>query len=116
MRHELAYILGQMRQPAAGPTLAAVLADEGDDALVRHEAAEALGAIGDPAWRPLLQRLATHVLPEIAETCVIALDLLAFREGAPEPRPAGQDPAHHYLSVDPAPPLPHDSSTGVPEV
>jgi hypothetical protein len=38
----------QIRDPRACPTLEAILADEAEDAMVRHECAEALGAIGAP--------------------------------------------------------------------
>lgn len=37
LKHELAYVLGQMRLPAAIPTLADVLANEQEDPMVRHE-------------------------------------------------------------------------------
>ena len=46
LRHELAYVLGQLQDPTAIPALTGILDDEGEDAMVRHEAAEALGAIG----------------------------------------------------------------------
>ena len=36
-----------MQNGSAIPHLTAVLSDEGEDAMVRHEAGEALGAIGD---------------------------------------------------------------------
>ena len=66
MRHELAYVLGQIRNARACPTLEAVLADERDDAMVRHESAEALGAIGEERSLELLQRCAVSlVLPDL---------------------------------------------------
>lgn len=37
MRHELAYILGQMRHAVACPLLEQLLDDETEDVLVRHE-------------------------------------------------------------------------------
>lgn len=37
MRHELAYILGQMQIPSVSPVLCAVVDDETEDVLVRHE-------------------------------------------------------------------------------
>jgi hypothetical protein len=37
MRHELGYILGQMQNPGACDTLLAILAEESEDLLVRHE-------------------------------------------------------------------------------
>ena len=47
LRHEVAYVLGQMQNQVAIPTLIDVLSDEDEHVMVRHEAAEALGAIGD---------------------------------------------------------------------
>jgi HEAT repeat protein len=47
LRHEICYVLGQLRKAKAIPVLVSLL--EGDrDVMVRHEAAEALGAIADP--------------------------------------------------------------------
>jgi deoxyhypusine monooxygenase len=46
-RHEVAYVLGQMQHPAAIESLIVCLEDLKEHAMVRHEAAEALGAIDD---------------------------------------------------------------------
>ena len=37
LKHELAYCLGQMKNPNALPVLESVLADEKEDPMVRHE-------------------------------------------------------------------------------
>lgn len=37
LKHELAYCLGQIKNTAALPTLEAVLANEAEDPMVRHE-------------------------------------------------------------------------------
>ena len=50
--------------------------------MVRHEVAEAMGAIGDKSVIPSLQKFVNDPLPEVAESCVVALDLLAWVEGA----------------------------------
>ena len=47
LKHEIAYVLGQMQDPHAVPSLIDRLSDTTEDVMVRHEAAEALGAIGD---------------------------------------------------------------------
>lgn len=78
LRHELAYVLGQIRDRRACPVLAAVLADEGDDAMVRHEAAEALGAIGDGGAVPVLEKYAEDPVPEVADTCKLSLELIKW--------------------------------------
>lgn len=87
LRHELAYVLGQMQNPRALPTLWARLEDEQEHVMVRHEAAEAMGAIGDPTSRPFLQRFLEHPLPEISESCEVALDLLDWCERAEWEKP-----------------------------
>lgn len=76
LRHEVAYVLGQMQNEAAIPTLIQVLGDEEEHVMVRHEAAEALGAIGDYSVKPILENYVDHPMPEIAESCEVAIDLL----------------------------------------
>ena len=56
LRHEAAYVLGQLRDKGAQRSLEVVLADEDEDAMLRHECAEALGGIG--VGEELLTRLA----------------------------------------------------------
>jgi HEAT repeat protein len=48
LRHEICYVLGQLRKAKAIPVLVNLL-EVDRDVMVRHEAAEALGAIADPA-------------------------------------------------------------------
>ena len=78
LRHELAYVLGQMQDKLAVPTLIEVLSNESEHVMVRHEAAEALGAIGDRSARSTLERFLSDPLPEVSESCEVALDLLAL--------------------------------------
>ena len=78
LRHELAYVLGQMQDNLAVPTLIEVLSNQSEHVMVRHEAAEALGAIGDRSARPTLERFLSDPLPEVSESCEVALDLLAL--------------------------------------
>lgn len=82
LRHEIAYVLGQMQNPAALPTLIERLEDSAEHVMVRHEAAEAMGAIGDRSVIPSLKRFSTDPLPEVAESCIVALDLLAWVKNA----------------------------------
>lgn len=78
LRHELAYVLGQMQNIVALPTLIARLEDEDEHVMVRHEAAEAMGAIGDRSIIPILQKHTENPAPEVAESCIVALDLLEW--------------------------------------
>jgi len=104
MRHELAYILGQMQYSNVCPTLSNILKDETEDVLVRHECAESLGAIGNAEYVPILKEYCDHVCPEIAETCHIAVELLNWRSKGEKTEQA------NWQSVDPAPPLIGDIS------
>ena len=76
LRHEIAYVLGQMQNEVAIPKLVEVLSNEMEHVMVRHEAAEALGAIGNYEVKPTLERFVNHPMPEIAESCEVAIDLL----------------------------------------
>jgi len=100
-------VIGQLQFPKFCPQLAELLACETEDTLVRHESAESLGAIGDPAYLPILTQFSTHDAPEIAETCQIAIDLIKWKQqrdvGASEEQRQGTSGG--YLSHDPAPPL-----------
>ncbi len=82
LRHEIAYVLGQMQNTVALPTLIERLGDDKEHVMVRHEAAEAMGAIGDRSVLPILEQFSLDPLPEVAESCIVALDLLAWVEGA----------------------------------
>uniref|UniRef100_H3CCH9 Deoxyhypusine hydroxylase n=1 Tax=Tetraodon nigroviridis TaxID=99883 RepID=H3CCH9_TETNG len=103
LKHELAYCLGQMQDPRAIPTLTAVLRDTGQEPMVRHEAGEALGAIGDPAVLDLLKEYSQDPVVEVAETCQLALRRLEWLQ-ASEKLPAEDGVEENpYCSVDPAP-------------
>ncbi|XP_021234296.1 deoxyhypusine hydroxylase [Numida meleagris] len=99
LKHELAFCLGQMRDRAAIPALLSVLQDSQQEPMVRHEAGEALGAIGDPEVLDVLRRYSEDPVVEVAETCQLAVRRLEWlQEHGEEP---GTSPYH---SVDPAPP------------
>ena len=74
LKHECAYCLGQMQDPAAIPVLTRVLEDTKQEPMVRHEAGEALGAIGDTSVCDILHEFGSDSAREVAETCQIALD------------------------------------------
>ena len=76
LRHELAYVLGQMQMDEALPTLIRILSDDKEHVMVRHEAAEALGAIGNRHAIPTLTQFLTDENIEVSESCEVALDLL----------------------------------------
>lgn len=76
LRHEIAYVLGQMQNNVVLPKLTEVLSNENEHVMVRHEAAEAMGAIGDRSILHVLEKFKHHHQPEISESCIVALDLL----------------------------------------
>ncbi|XP_074834370.1 deoxyhypusine hydroxylase [Carettochelys insculpta] len=99
LKHELAYCLGQMQDEHAIPCLLQVLQDTRQEPMVRHEAGEALGAIGNPQVLHVLKRYSEDPVIEVAETCQLAVKRLEWLQKHKE------DPsASPYLSVDPAPP------------
>ena len=57
--------------------------------MVRHEAGEALGAIGDVRAIPILEQYQYDSVPEVAETCQLALQRIRYyaeggeRQGSP---------------------------------
>lgn len=113
LRHELAYVLGQMRAHSAIGTLTAVLRDVSDNSMVRHESAEALGAIGDASVLPVLREFLSDPLPEVSETCEVAIGLLEWKEEQKQQQAAAAEGAaepNPYLSVDPAPAAPKEKS------
>lgn len=78
LRHEVAYVMGQMQDPHAIPGLTRTLMKEDEHVMVRHECAEALGAIGQAESVPVLQKYVRDPHPEVSESCVVALDLIAW--------------------------------------
>jgi deoxyhypusine monooxygenase len=76
LKHEVAYVLGQLQAPASLAALRACLADAGEHGMVRHEAAEALGAVGADAATPALAAAAADPDPVVAQSAVVALDVL----------------------------------------
>ena len=80
LKHELAYCLGQTKNLAAVPFLRDVLEDQGEDAMCRHEAAEALGALGDWGSLELLRgfRDDPQEVDVVTETCDIAIERIEW--------------------------------------
>jgi deoxyhypusine monooxygenase len=84
-RHEIAYVLGQVMHRAAVPALHAVLADEREHCMVRHEAAEALGAVqDDPSVIEILKAFVNDKEQIVAESCRVAIDIYDHWNGPEE--------------------------------
>jgi deoxyhypusine monooxygenase len=82
LKHELAYCLGQTRNVDALPFLHDVLKDAEEDAMCRHEAAEALGALGYESSLELLKELRDNKdeVDVVRETCDIAVDRILWEQ------------------------------------
>ena len=78
LKHEIAYVMGQMQDSSAVPHLIDRLADMNEDVMVRHEAAEALGAIGDRVAMATLEEYVNDESVVVAESCEVAIDLLDY--------------------------------------
>jgi len=78
LKHEIAYVMGQMQDSRAVPHLIDRLRDMDEDVMVRHEAAEALGAIGDRTALGVLEEFKDDQDIVVAESCEVALDLLEW--------------------------------------
>lgn len=83
LKHELAYCLGQTGKGYAIAPLTAVLEDVREDPMCRHEAAEALGALGDRRSVDVLRRFRDREGEEVVvkETCEIAIDRIEWQNG-----------------------------------
>ncbi|XP_066153120.1 deoxyhypusine hydroxylase [Euwallacea fornicatus] len=99
LKHELAYCLGQMQDTTANPILVRVLEDVNEHPMVRHEAAEALGAIGSPEMIQILDKFKNDQSLEVAETCELALERIKWVQN-PDSTNLSDNPYH---SIDPAP-------------
>merc|ERR1711924_221312 len=73
LRHEIAFVLGQMEDEAAAQALVASLARSEEHGMVRHEAAIALGSVGTQAAEDALRKYADDPDKLVAESCVVAL-------------------------------------------
>nr|MBE5726543.1 nero [Cucujiformia] len=96
------YCFGQMQDEKAINILMKVLDDKEQEPMVRHEAAEALGAIGSDAALSHLEKYKNDSITEVAETCQLALDRINWLKNSDQDKaPLLKSP---YNSVDPAPP------------
>ncbi|KAK9316415.1 armadillo-type protein [Lipomyces starkeyi] len=110
LKHELAYVLGQTKNLYAVPTLQNVLKDVQEDPMVRHEAAEALGAIGDKGSLDLLKEyFEKDPLEIIRQTCELAIARIEWEHSKLSQIEVLEN--SHFSSIDPAPPLPYENSS-----
>lgn len=77
-RHEIAFVLGQVQHPAAIPQLTVSLRDQKENPMVRHECAEALGAIANDECTEVLKEYASDIEPVVRQSCEVALDMSEY--------------------------------------
>ena len=124
LRHEFAYVLGQLRDVRAISILEHTLQDTTDNTMVRHECAEALGAIGSSQSIPTLQNIVDNDTSiEVGQTCRLALDYIQWKlkggeegEGEEDAPPICACMQSPYSSIDPAPPHPKHASLTSSEI
>jgi deoxyhypusine monooxygenase len=132
LKHELAYCLGQTKNTGSVAYLQHVVKDVEEDAMCRHEAAEALGALGYEDSLDILKKLRDdeNELDIIRETCDIAVDRILW-ENSEERKAEKLKPRYDlrvilhiakilltlsswiysdFTSIDPAPPMPLETS------
>lgn len=74
-RHEIAFVLGQMQKAATTDKLAQVLALKSENEMVRHECAEALGAIATDKANDILKVYLSDDQRVVRESAIVALDV-----------------------------------------
>jgi deoxyhypusine monooxygenase len=77
----VAYVLGQMQRPSSAAALILVLQDLNEHRMVRHEAAEALGAVGGELATAALQRFHEDAEVVVQESCEVALNIVDYWAG-----------------------------------
>lgn len=80
-RHEIAFVFGQLSHPASIPSLVETLSNTEEASMVRHEAAEALGSLGDEEGvEDILKQFLDDPEPVVRDSVVVALDMAEFEK------------------------------------
>lgn len=82
-RHEVAFVLGQLQDEVGITALKESLEDRTENEMVRHECAEALGAIANKDCLDVLNKYLEDDKRVVKESCEIALDMCEY-ENSPE--------------------------------
>lgn len=78
-RHEIAFVFGQLSHPASIPSLVETLSDKKEASMVRHEAAEALGSLGEEEGvEDVLKRFLNDPEQVVRDSIIVALDMAEF--------------------------------------
>ncbi|CAA9990627.1 deoxyhypusine hydroxylase, putative [Plasmodium knowlesi strain H] len=76
LRHEVAYVIGQISNEKCNDILIKLLSDTEENLMVRHEAAEGLAAIGSDSNIDVIKKFLNDEKVEVRETCELALSSL----------------------------------------
>lgn len=80
-RHEVAFVFGQLCHPASIPCLTECLGDLQEMGMVRHEAAEALGSLGDEEGvEDTLRKFLNDPEQVVRDSVIVALDMAEFEK------------------------------------
>lgn len=78
-RHEIAFVFGQLSHPSSISALQSVLNNMQEESMVRHEAAEALGSLGDePGVEDFLKQFLEDPEQVVRESVIVALDMAEY--------------------------------------
>ncbi|KOS17715.1 Deoxyhypusine hydroxylase [Escovopsis weberi] len=81
-RHEIAFVFGQLSHPASIPALTEALSNLDEASMVRHEAAEALGSLGEvEGVEDILKRFLHDKERVVRESVIVALDMAEYERG-----------------------------------
>lgn len=85
-RHEVAFVFGQLSHPASIPSLVECLSNTSEASMVRHEAAEALGSLGEEEGvEDTLRKFLNDPEQVVRDSVIVALDMADFeRKGEME--------------------------------
>lgn len=80
-RHEIAFVFGQLSHPASIPALTTALSNVEEASMVRHEAAEALGSLGEEEGvEDILKKFLYDKEKVVRESVIVALDMADFEQ------------------------------------
>ena len=80
-RHEIAFVFGQLSHPASIPSLVEILSNIREESMVRHEAAEALGSLGDEEGvEDVLRKFLDDPEQVVRDSVIVALDMAEFEK------------------------------------
>ncbi|KAL7270620.1 deoxyhypusine hydroxylase [Rhizina undulata] len=111
LKHELAYCLGQSKNFHAAAPLQDVLKNESEDPMVRHEAGEALGALGHAPSLELLKKYTKDSEEVVRQTCELAIARIEWENS--EAAKTEELEKSSFASIDPAPPLPEKKDDNI---